>query len=64
MLHDGIEVSGSRSSHEERGLKFKRRVILTGTPGRSSHEERGLKYPHHGQGSHAGTVAPRMRSVD
>ena len=34
---------GSRSSHEERGLKF--RVILdeAARPRRSSHEERGLK---------------------
>ena len=41
----GVAVTPSRSSHEERGLKFKIDYHEnTKSCGRSSHEERGLKY--------------------
>ena len=55
----------SRSSHEERGLKYQaRRRDNQIRARRSSHEERGLKFDGGPAKVADEAVAPRMRSVD
>ena len=44
MEQKGIENDTSRSSHEERGLKYVIKCTDKTILSRSSHEERGLKY--------------------
>ena len=54
----------SRSSHEERGLKYFMLVERAYPSSRSSHEERGLKCYLEERDASDKIVAPRMRSVD
>ena len=61
---DAASFADCRTSHEVRGLKFKKFIIIFFYSGRTSHEVRGLKCELFFQILQCLAVAPHTRCVD